>query len=104
VNTQDALDGAVLGDAARLEYPVITATVTLPVIGTVGNLGLTDVRAGDDVRVVAVTDPRWIEAGGLDTYLRIIAVDVTVPNEGVVSYVLTLSLPPAVAPISPPPS
>jgi hypothetical protein len=104
VNTQDALDGAVLGDAARLEYPVITATVTLPVIGTGGNPGLTDVRAGDDVRVVAVTDPRWIEAGGLDTYLRIIAVDVTVPNEGVVSYVLTLSLPPAVAPISPPPS
>lgn len=96
-----------LADAAlaRAAYPPAGLTVTVDMFGDplVG-----DYLCGDDIRVVvpaqtavgSVYDERF--PNGSDSYWRIVAIDVTVPEQGIATARLTCDMPPLSFPVQAP--
>ena len=99
INTQSALNAALNGDLARMEWPVLTPTVTVPMFGKALMLG--DFTMGDTVAVVIPPDERFPE--GLTTYLRIVGLDCTPGDQGLPVMKLSFATAPALAPVAPPP-
>jgi len=99
VTTTDQLQASTEGDWAQYEWPVVTPTFTMPVIG---DPSLGTFRLGDDERVVISPDERF--PNGVDTALRIVALDVKVPEEGLATMTHTMNTPPGLAPVPAPPN
>jgi hypothetical protein len=99
INSQDALNAAVNGDLARLEWPVTTPTIAVPAFGSTIALG--DFTIGDTTRVLIPPDERF--PTGLDTYLRITGDSCAPGDEGLAMLILALQPAPALAPVPPPP-
>jgi hypothetical protein len=77
------------GVAEQYGSPLITPTVTIPTAGALGEFAI-----GDDLRVKASAgDPMFPQ--GYDDYWQVVAIDVTVPNDGIPEMTLTLNVPPA---------
>ena len=95
VNTQSALQAAVNGDLAQLEWPVVTPKIKVPVIGP--TLAIGDFIMGDDGRVIKDPDERF--ANGFDTYMRIVQNDVDWPDQGLSTMELTFGQLPGLAPV-----
>jgi hypothetical protein len=100
-----ALEAYVSGDLATLAYPLTAPVITLPLFG---NPSIFEIDVGDDVQlripVVAgdqpPTNPRF--PSGLTVVMRIVRIDVTIPDEGIATMVITLNLPPSAVPVEPP--
>ena len=97
VSTQAQLDACTDDDWALLMWPVVTATVTLPLLGdpVIGSY-----IVGDDMRLVISPDERF--PSGVDTNMRCTGIDATVADDGLSTQTITLgsalSLPPVPAP------
>jgi hypothetical protein len=75
-----------------------TPKITIPAFGA--SLALGDFLIGDDIRVILDPD-EWFVAG-LDTYMRNVELDVTVPDAGLPTMALSFRQPPGLAPMAPP--
>ena len=98
INSQSALNAAVSGQLAVSEWGSVTAALTAPMFG---DPAIGDYVMGDDIRVVI--DPDFNFPNGIDTYLRITGVDHVAPEEGVSTSKFSLTSPPGLAPVPPPP-
>jgi hypothetical protein len=95
-----------LADLAAFAFPITAPVVTLPLFNSAMPIGSFSV--GDDVLVqVGPTTglqppiaPRF--PNGLNFYMRIVRVDVSIPDYGVPTMALTLNVPPSDSPIAPP--
>ena len=100
---QSVLAATLAGDLARLAYPPLTATVTIPAFGP--GIVVGDFIVGDDVRVKAGTlndgaaDPLFPDA--VDTYLRIVGATVQIADAGTSTMTLSLTTPPTMTPTPP---
>jgi hypothetical protein len=68
----------------------------------IGDPSLGTFTIGDDERIIIPTDERF--PGGVDTFMRVIGVDVKVADEGLSTMTHTMQTPPAVAPVPAPPN
>lgn len=100
------LEALVSGALAARAYPALAPTLTLPLFG---EPSIFELDVGDIVTVYvpklagdqAATYPRFPD--GLEADMRIVRIDVVIPDEGVPIMVLTLNLPPSEAgPVLPP--
>lgn len=98
VNSASALTGAVADVLALAEWPVVTAAFTVPMFG---DPSLGSFLMGDDMRVIIAADERY--PAGLDTSLRVTGLDAAPADSGLSTMKLTLTAPPALAPIPQPP-
>lgn len=88
VTAPAVLEGLAQSDIGLYGWPVATPTLTIP---AVGSPTLTDYTVGDVVRWVIPPDERF--PAGLDWYWRITGIDVTVPDDGIATAMLTLNVP-----------
>lgn len=98
VNTQDAIVAASESDLAVGEWPVCVPVITVKAFGVPS---ITDIVIASDARCIFEPD-EWFPEGE-DTTLRIVGIDVKIPQEGVATMDLTMNTPPALAPVPPPP-
>jgi hypothetical protein len=89
VQSQQQISAMAKGTSQLYGQAVATPTVTIPT-GADPELGAWMI--GDDARLYTQPDERF--PNGLDSFWRIVAYDVTVPDEGVATVVLTFNLPP----------
>ena len=88
-STDPYVAGIVYGDLWQLLFPVFTPTCTLYTFDK--SLPLGSFLVGDDVRVIIAPDERF--PAGVDTYLRIVGLDVAVPQQGRSTMTLTFNWP-----------
>ena len=99
VTATSQLAASAQGDWAQFEWPVVTPTFSMPAIG---DPSLGTFTLGDDERVVISPDERF--PSGIDTALRVVAVDVTVAESGLSTMTHTMNVPPGLAPTPAPPN
>ncbi len=99
VNSQSALNAAANGEQAVKEWPVVVPTFDLPMFGDILSIG--DFLLGDDSRLIIDPDERFPD--GLDTFMRIVALDANPADQGQSRMTLTLAAPPGLAPVPAPP-
>lgn len=87
--TDPYVQGIVYGDLWKSVFPVFTPAFTTYTFDK--SLPLGSFLVGDDVRVVVAPDERF--PTGVDTYLRIVGLDVAVPQEGRSTMTLTFDWP-----------
>lgn len=112
INTPGALLAASLGNLAQVEWPITSGQVTLPMFG---DPAIGDFIMGDDTRLIVpkAVPLSYVVNGstvydeffpdGLDTYMRIVGADFSVPDAGTPTMLIYLSTPPGIAPVPPPP-
>jgi hypothetical protein len=98
INSQTALDGAVSNLLALGEWPAATVLITLPMFG---DPPIGSYLVGDDARVIIQPDELFLN--GVDSYLRITGTDSAAPEAGLSTTKFTLTNPPGLAPVPPPP-
>ena len=91
VNTVDnsTLTYEIQGEVARRVFPVVTATVTVPL--SYSGVTANAVDNGDHVRVITGPDNRF--PSGLDTVMRIVGLDFSITDAGVPIVTYTLNPP-----------
>ena len=87
------------GDLAQYEWPVVAPTAVLNMFGDIGPGSYIE---GDDVRWIMAPDDRF--PSGFDTYVRVIATDYTVADEGVSTMTMTFNNTISLSPTTPLPS
>ena len=99
------LEAYLSGDLSISTYPAIAPVITLHLFG---QPSIFELNAGDDALLrllpnkgnFASPNPRFPK--GLEIVMRIVRIDVEIPNEGVPTMALTLNLPPSQEPVEPP--
>ena len=91
VNTVDnsTLTYEIQGEVARRVFPIVTATVTVPL--SYSGVTANAVDNGDHVRVITGSDNRF--PSGLDTVMRIVGLDFSITDAGVPIVTYTLNPP-----------
>lgn len=100
------LEAFQLADLSAYAFPLTAPTVTMPLFNSALPIG--SFTVGDDIlcRVDPPTGnqppiaPRW--PNGLNFWMRIVRVDIDIPDYGVPTYKLTLNVPPGLSPTAPP--